>query len=113
MKQDHANKGSSHASSDHTASLGEQTNRVVDDVRQLGTMALASAGDALHTVKDRGATALESAKEHGREAVSSAREQLTRSRDGLETYVTENPVKSMLVAAGIGALLGYSFTRRS
>ena len=38
------------------------------------------------------------------------------AQEGLETsrnFVVENPVKSVLIAAGVGALLGYLLARRS
>lgn len=41
--------------------------------------------------------------------VSGAQDRLETSRD----YVSENPVKSVLVAVGVGALLGYLLGRRT
>jgi ElaB/YqjD/DUF883 family membrane-anchored ribosome-binding protein len=41
--------------------------------------------------------------------VEGAKEQLEVTRH----YVTENPMKSVLVAVGVGALLGYLLGRRS
>lgn len=41
--------------------------------------------------------------------VAGAKDQFEVSRD----FVTENPVKSVLVAVGVGALLGYLLARRS
>lgn len=41
-------------------------------------------------------------------AGAAAREQV----DPLEEYVREKPLKSMLIAAGVGALLGVVFLRR-
>jgi len=40
--------------------------------------------------------------------VTGARARLAASRD----YVSENPVRSVLVAVGVGALLGYLLGRR-
>lgn len=41
--------------------------------------------------------------------VTGAKDQLEVSRD----FVSENPVKSVLIAVGVGALVGYLLARRS
>jgi len=41
--------------------------------------------------------------------VTGAEERLEGSRD----YISENPVKSVLVAAGVGAVIGYLLGRRT
>ena len=84
-----------------TRSLSEQTSKVAEDVRELGHIALTGAGDALHSVK-------ESVKERGSELLEKGKHKAEVAREGFEGYVAENPFKSMLIAAGIGALIGYS-----
>ena len=81
--------------------FGEQTGRVAADVRELGSIALSNAGDALTSVKERGNELLEKGKERYEDA-----------KDGLGTYVGENPLKSVLIAAGVGALIGYLLRSR-
>jgi|SoiMethySBSTD1v2_1073268.scaffolds.fasta_scaffold3186900_1 ElaB/YqjD/DUF883 family membrane-anchored ribosome-binding protein len=41
--------------------------------------------------------------------VSGAKDRLDASRE----YVSENPMKSLLIAAGVGALIGYLLGRRN
>lgn len=82
--------------------LSEQTSKVAEDVRELGNIALGNAGDALHTMKERGSQALEKGKEKAGQA-----------REGFEEYVAENPFKTVLIAAGIGALIGYGLRSRN
>lgn len=82
--------------------LGEQAGRVAADVRELGNIALANAGDALETVRHRGTEMLE----HGKEKVG-------RAREGFEGYVADNPFKSVLIACGVGVLVGYALRARS
>jgi ElaB/YqjD/DUF883 family membrane-anchored ribosome-binding protein len=84
-------------SSTGARSLGEQTSKVAEDVRELGHIALTSAGEAIQSVKDKGSAALET-----------GREKATEAREGFEGYVADNPFKSVLIAAGVGALLGYA-----
>ncbi len=83
------------------ATLGEQTSKVAEEVRELGNIALSSAGEALQSVKERGGEVLEKGKERAGAA-----------REGFEGYVSENPFKSVLIAAGIGALIGYGIRSR-
>jgi|GEM_PF-3400211 len=92
--------------------LGEQTSKVAEDVRELGSMALAGAGDAIKTVKERGSEAVDKVRERGQEALEKGRERMGEAREGFEGYVAENPFKTVLIAAGIGALIGYSLRSR-
>jgi len=96
-----------------STTLGEQTGKIAEDVRELGNMALAGAGDALKTVKERGSETVERVRERGHEALEKGRERMSEARDGFEGYVMENPFKTVLIAAGIGALIGYSLRNRS
>jgi ElaB/YqjD/DUF883 family membrane-anchored ribosome-binding protein len=82
--------------------LGEQTSKVAEDVRELGNMAFAGAGEALDHARERGKNLLERGKDKA-----------VQARDGFEDYVAEHPFKSVLIAAGIGALIGYSLRNRS
>jgi len=63
--------------------LGEQASRIVQDVREMGEIARTATGDKLTTGK----------------------EQLGSYEEHLLSYVRSNPVKSMLLAAGTGALI--------
>jgi ElaB/YqjD/DUF883 family membrane-anchored ribosome-binding protein len=83
-------------------SFGEQSSRVADEVQELGRVGLASASEAASTLKERGARALEL----GREKAQAA-------KGKFEDVVSENPIKSVLIAVGVGVLLGYALRRRS
>lgn len=104
----HERAGAGHLGS----ALSEQTHKVSDDVRELRDIAMAGATDALHAVKRRGEQALESARERGQHALEQGRDKAVNARDGFETFVAENPFKSVLIALGIGALAGLSLRRR-
>lgn len=93
--------------------MGEQTGKIAEDVRELGSMALGSASEALESVKTRGAQVLENAKERGGEVLEETRERYEHAKDGFGNYVAENPFKSVLIAAGIGALIGFSLRSRN
>ena len=98
---------------DRAATLGEQTRRVADDVRELGNMAVAGAGEALQAVRERATQTAETVRERATESLEHGKQRVIKARDGFEDYVSENPFKSMLIAAGIGALIGYSLRSRS
>lgn len=105
--------GLSRSTNSTRATLGEQTHKVAEDVRELGNIALSGASDALHSVRERGAEAMEHARERGQELLDKGRERAATARDGFETYVADNPFKTVLIAAGIGALIGYSLRNRN
>jgi ElaB/YqjD/DUF883 family membrane-anchored ribosome-binding protein len=101
------------AGAERTTSFGEQTRKVADDVRELGSMAVTGAGEALQSLKERGSEAVEGARERAHDTLEQGKQQLVKARDGFEGYVTENPFKSILIAAGVGALLGYTLRSRN
>lgn len=91
-------------------SLSEQTSRVADEVRELGSLAVAGAGEALQTVKDRGSEMLDSAKETGYRTLQTGRERFDRFGDQIADHFADHPWRSLFVVLGIGFLYGY--TRR-
>lgn len=101
-QQSDASMGSRSNTADRANTLGEQTRKVAEDVRELGSMAMAGAGEALA-----------GARETAEEALARGKASLGKARDGFEGYVAENPFKSILIAAGIGALIGYSLRNRN
>lgn len=87
------------------SALADQSNKVAEDVRELGHMALHSAGETMQSVK-------ETVKERGSETLEHGRERLSKAREGLEGYMFDHPVKSVLIAAGIGAVIGIGLRSR-
>ncbi|HTF87725.1 MAG TPA: hypothetical protein VK843_04905 [Planctomycetota bacterium] len=93
-------------------SLSEQSHRVFEDVKGLGASAVASAADVADQIRERGAAAYEAGKERASQAYESGKERASQAKGQVETVISENPLKSVLIAVGIGALLGYSLRRR-
>jgi ElaB/YqjD/DUF883 family membrane-anchored ribosome-binding protein len=100
-------------STGRTQSFSEQSRKVADDVRELGSIAVAGAGEALQSLKERGADAVEGVREHAQKSLEQGKKQIGKARDGFEDYVAENPFKSIMIAVGIGTLLGYSLRSRN
>jgi len=65
---------------------------------------------------EHGREQLQQKYEHGREQlqekIEHGKERLHDAKSGLEGFVRERPVTSLMIAAGAGALLGYALSRR-
>ena len=84
----------SHSNTSTTAQLKEKASELVEDVKELGSLARNAARE---TLRDTCA--------EGRNAARTAEQKV-------EDYVTRQPVTSLVVAAGIGFLLGCWWRRR-
>jgi ElaB/YqjD/DUF883 family membrane-anchored ribosome-binding protein len=82
--------------------LGEQSKKVLEDVRELGATAAQSVGEAAQRLRTQGGDLLEEGKER-----------FHRVQGNLEHYISSHPTKSVLLALGAGALIGMLFFRRS
>jgi ElaB/YqjD/DUF883 family membrane-anchored ribosome-binding protein len=83
-------------------SLREQSKKVLRDVRDLGAIAVENVGRTVNHMKDQ-----------GRGVLKKGRERATGVHDGFTNYVAEHPTKSLLIALGIGTLLGIIVRRRA
>jgi ElaB/YqjD/DUF883 family membrane-anchored ribosome-binding protein len=81
-------------------SLAEESSKIIDDASELGRRAMSTAGHAVKGLRDEGQAALES-----------GRKKALRYKDRFDGLVSENPAKSVLIALGVGALLGFTFGR--
>jgi ElaB/YqjD/DUF883 family membrane-anchored ribosome-binding protein len=91
-----------HESASNSPSFSEQTGKVAEDVRELGHIAMDSAGRAVRSARERGSRSLE----HGRDRVEAAGR-------GLGSFVMENPMPAVLIGVGIGALFALLLRGRS
>jgi|SRR4051812_25402643 ElaB/YqjD/DUF883 family membrane-anchored ribosome-binding protein len=82
-------------------SFGEQSSRVAEEVQELGRVALANAGEAASHLKERGQAAMETGREKAKDA-----------KNKLDDIVMEHPMKSVLIAVGVGVVLGYALRSR-
>lgn len=83
-------------------SFSEQSAKTMEDVHELGRIAVDKAGDAATSLREKGSDALEAGKEKAKSLKS-----------GFDNVVAEHPMKSVLIALGVGAVIGYSLRRRS
>jgi len=100
--QHHANDdGSQRGDRDNVQALRNDVEMLRRDVRTLASDAAATGRDAWDTSKEMG-------RATGRRAVDAADDTQRRVND----YVTDHPTQSLLVAAGIGAIVGSLLMRR-
>lgn len=83
-------------------SFGEQSSRVADEVQELGRVALTTAGEAAGNLRDKGQHALEAGQAKAKKA-----------KGQFDDLVAEHPMKSVLIALGVGVAVGYALRRRS
>lgn len=88
------------AGENKTRGLAEQSGRVIEDIRDLGQMAAANAGQRVMELRAQGVEALKAGKQKAGEL-----------KNGLEETLSDNPWKTVLIAAGVGALLGFTLRR--
>ncbi len=73
--------------------FGDQSRKILDDVQELG-------GIAADNLKSQGA-----------ELLDGGRDRFKKAQRNLERYIGAHPMKSMLMAIGVGALVGF-FVKR-
>jgi ElaB/YqjD/DUF883 family membrane-anchored ribosome-binding protein len=89
------------AASSTAEQLRQQTGAVREDLGQLGRLAKQAAKEKLDEARDTAAAYYD----HGRKKADELETQLA-------DYVRTKPLKSILIAAGIGALFGILISRR-
>lgn len=83
-----------------TEQLKQSAQQVGQDLKNLGTQARDAAGQAYGQVRDQAGEYYEQGKQ-----------KITEYQGELESYIREQPVKSLLIAAGVGLVLGILWKR--
>ena len=82
--------------------LAEQSGRVAEEVQELGRVAVATAGQAAAKIRGK-----------SKHAVDSAVSAVKKAPGQLDELVGANPWKSVLIALGVGAVIGFALRPRS
>jgi ElaB/YqjD/DUF883 family membrane-anchored ribosome-binding protein len=101
--KDH-NEHASHAHGSHAAGAADVTESVGNigrDLRDLGSNVKHAATEQYEQVRDR-------AKDY----FESGRQRAEDFEHGIEGYIQDEPLKSVLIAAGVGLLIGVLWRRR-
>jgi ElaB/YqjD/DUF883 family membrane-anchored ribosome-binding protein len=92
----------------HRQAINDDLGTLADDARALVSATAEVAGEKVVAARQRLAAALDSGKElYGR-----AREKAVEGAQAADRAVRENPYKTMGIAFGVGALIGFLFARR-
>lgn len=83
-----ADKFASYADRDHAAAIGDAVSRQARAARRALNAKVSELSD------------------QGGELADAARAQASDLQDALEAYVIENPIRSVVIAAGVGLILG-------
>ncbi len=92
--------------------LKEKAGDVVDSVRDLAGTARDAAVQQAHRVRDVAMDKVEQARDTAVDYYERGREKAGDWADDLEEYIQGQPLKSVMIAAGIGILLGMYWKRR-
>jgi ElaB/YqjD/DUF883 family membrane-anchored ribosome-binding protein len=90
------------------AGVGESVREVGSHVREVGGHLRDAAVEQYENVRDRATGYVKAGREKVREVGDKAR----AVEEGVESYVQENPIQAVLIAAGIGMLIGLLWRRR-
>ena len=81
--------------------LGAQAQKVSEDLKEMGGIVRDAAQETLGQVRENA----DECYQHGRDNVRGA-------ASTIEQYIRERPIKSVLIAAGVGLLYGRFWMRR-
>jgi ElaB/YqjD/DUF883 family membrane-anchored ribosome-binding protein len=96
-----ADQSKNQATKSSGRTFSEQAGRVGDEVQELGRAAASQAGEAASALRER-----------GEDAIDAGREALESSKNELERLIAAHPLKSLLIALGVGAAIGYALRGR-
>jgi len=108
---------------DRVGDVSERSGTTMDSVRDAAASAADSAreqagrirekaANAYHQARDVASEQLGRAGERAREAYEHSRDTVSAWGDDVRDYIQQEPMKALLVAAGVGLLLGALWRRR-
>lgn len=98
MAATHSPVGKERPASDR---LREQAHAVTEDIQEMGGIARDAAEEKLERVR-----------ENASELCDEGRDKVRQAARSLEQYIAEQPLTSVLIAGGVGLLLGRFWMRR-
>jgi ElaB/YqjD/DUF883 family membrane-anchored ribosome-binding protein len=91
--------------------LKEKASEVGQNLREMGQQARQAANEQIGQLRDTAADYYQQGREKAAEYYQQGREKAVEFEQNLEGYIREQPVKSVLIAAGVGLLLGILWRR--
>lgn len=85
---------------------------LLKDAQDLFRQATSATGDKADMLRTQGANLIDSAMVKAQEVQAAALETGKEMADSADTYVQENPWKSVAISAGVGVLIGMLIARK-
>lgn len=92
--------------------LRQQTDTIKEDIRELGNLAREVATEKIDEARQAAVDAVETGRQRATEYYGQGREKAEEIEEQVVEYVRKKPVKSILIAGGIGLLLGMVLSSR-
>jgi ElaB/YqjD/DUF883 family membrane-anchored ribosome-binding protein len=96
----------------HVSQLRQQTDTIKEDIRELGNMAREIAHEKLDDARRAASDAMETGRQRASEIYGQGREKAEELEEQVVDYVRKKPVQSILIAGGVGLLLGILLSSR-
>ncbi len=90
---------------------GAEAGGVTGQVREAATQVSQNLRDAGSQIRDQAQEKYNQLRESASQYYEEGRQRAQEWEQGLETYVQEKPIQSLLIAAGVGMLLGFLWRR--
>lgn len=81
--------------------LRDKASALREDLREIGSLAPDAAREKFRAMKSDASQCMES-----------ARERVADAKEGVEEFIRERPIQSVMIAAGAGVLVGLLLSRR-
>jgi ElaB/YqjD/DUF883 family membrane-anchored ribosome-binding protein len=101
----------SRTNEDTGSSAGQTFRDTASNVSQSLRDAGSHARDAAAQARDAAAEKIGQIRDHANDYYESGKQRAQEWEQGLEDYVREKPIQSLLIAAGVGMLLGVLWKR--
>ncbi|MDB5324302.1 MAG: hypothetical protein JWN40_5933 [Phycisphaerales bacterium] len=93
------------------ADAGKTPEGMASQIKDKASEMVDSVRDTASQVRDTATEQYQAAKESATEYYQAGREKAAQWEEQLENYVREQPVKALLIAAGVGAVIGAIWKR--
>lgn len=87
--------------------IKEKASQVAQNLRDTGSQLRDKAQEQMNNLKDSAGEYYQQGRDMASQYYEQGREMATEWEQNLENYVREQPIKSLLIAAGVGCVIGF------
>lgn len=110
-RMDNTNTGSGEQQGGGQANLTETAAQVGQNLRDIGSQVRDQATEKYSQVRDQATEKYNQLRDQATNYYDQGRERATEWEQNLETYIHEKPIQAVMMAAGVGVLLGLLWKR--